>query len=57
MLAQLIDADVLAIIREKLTPEQIALLIVEAVNPHRDLSVNDQAKRDGVSRYTISRNR
>lgn len=56
LLSQLITPEALTIIKERLSAEQIALLVIEAINPHQTLSTADKAARDGVTERTI-RNR
>ena len=45
----------LAIYRERITPERLAFLLIEAADPHNELTVAEQAKRDGVSKRTAER--
>lgn len=53
LLAQLIDDEVLAILKAELTPRQIADLILEQINPHRPLTTKQKATLAGVTERAI----
>lgn len=53
LLAHLIDDAVVAELKRRLSVEQVADLIMEIINPHRPLTVDQRAALGGVSPRAI----
>ncbi len=49
LLTLLMDDEVIAILKARLTPEQRADLVMEIINPHRQLTTREKAALAGVS--------
>lgn len=49
LLAMLVDDEVLKIVKSQLSPEEIALLVLEEINPHRPLKTAQKAQLARVS--------
>jgi len=55
LLSALIDDEVIAILKSKLTPEQVAELVMEQINPYWKLTTEQKAKLAHVSTRQIRR--
>jgi DNA-directed RNA polymerase specialized sigma24 family protein len=55
-LLALLDKETIAILKERLSPEQRADLVMELINPHKPLTTAEKAALAGVSEKTV-RNR
>ncbi len=57
LLSQLLDAEVLAIIKARLSASERADLVLELINPHRPLSAPQKAALAGVTERAVRKRR